>query len=317
MHDVAFSLICFGDVETLGGSGTPQAHTTLLLFKYQPPAMPFQSPGMPPPYTVRPPNNRVAAVQQQPPRVQHQQPHTYQQPHASFPPQQPTAAPAGRPLPHGAGPQLSRPHPSGPPRSGPPPSGPQPDFGPMGSFFHQMPMAVQSHQPQPSLRDIAIFKAGAVAAAAAEAKAMAEWEDAERKVKLDQRKFRDKAADAVVDLTQVCEEADAALRAAEQHARQSRAKLVDLERFSQQVQQMHQGCPATERGTASRWNSRGFGFINSHVGGPDLFCHISDILDGTSLKEGSKVRFVRVYEELKDKYRATEVTGGHTDGDGE
>ena len=49
-------------------------------------------------------------------------------------------------------------------------------------------------------------------------------------------------------------------------------------------------------GVAMRWNAKGFGFIQPRLAGPgggpggqvDLFCHCSDILDGSSLREGGK-----------------------------
>ena len=63
-------------------------------------------------------------------------------------------------------------------------------------------------------------------------------------------------------------------------------------------------------GVALRWNTKGFGFIKPDDGGEDVFCHFSSILDGKMLKEGSKVEFVKQYDERKGKDRAEEVTGG-------
>lgn len=64
-------------------------------------------------------------------------------------------------------------------------------------------------------------------------------------------------------------------------------------------------------GTAARWNSqKGFGFISPDDGGDDLFCHYSAIQDGAMLKEGAKVTFDEVYDEVKGKKRAEQVTGG-------
>ena len=128
------------------------------------------------------------------------------------------------------------------------------------------------------------------------------------------RKMADDAANAVEAQIAVCEEADAALREAEEGVRRSRMKLEELNRAAQDA---HVGLPRMEAGTAMRWNvDKGFGFISPHLshltpaGLSDLFCHASAILDGDLLQEGSTVRYVRVYDERKAKYRAEEVTGG-------
>jgi len=63
-------------------------------------------------------------------------------------------------------------------------------------------------------------------------------------------------------------------------------------------------------GIACRWNERGFGFIKPDDGGEDLFCHFSSIEDGKALAEGSKVEFVKVFDDRKGKDRAEQVTGG-------
>jgi len=67
-----------------------------------------------------------------------------------------------------------------------------------------------------------------------------------------------------------------------------------------------------EKGTACRWNERGFGFIRPSDGGEDLFCHCSQILDGNCLQEGDPVEFVKVYDDRRGKDRAEQVTGGKT-----
>ena len=62
---------------------------------------------------------------------------------------------------------------------------------------------------------------------------------------------------------------------------------------------------------AVRWNrQKSFGFISVRGDGADLFCHANDIQDGAELVEGATVRFVRVWDERKQKYFAAEVTGG-------
>ena len=109
----------------------------------------------------------------------------------------------------------------------------------------------------------------------------------------------------------VCEEADATVRAAEQAAAEARLKLDELDRAARQA---HVGQPPTEPGIAGRWHTKGrgpgYGFISARSGGPDLFVHSSSILDGARLEQGAAVRFVRVYDQVKQNYRAEEVTGG-------
>jgi len=158
-----------------------------------------------------------------------------------------------------------------------------------------------------SERDLAIASAVHAAASAAEAKAAAEWDEAETRrraeAKLAARKIADEAAHAVDAQIRVCEEADAAVRRA-------RLQLEELERAKQQA---HMGLPNLESGIAARWN-KGFGFIVPRdVRGGDLFCHCSDILDGIRLQEGATVRFIRVFDERKQKFKAIEVTGGVLD----
>ena len=65
-----------------------------------------------------------------------------------------------------------------------------------------------------------------------------------------------------------------------------------------------------EKGTACRWNERGFGFIKPSDGSEDLFCHFSAITDGNCLPQGAEVEYTRSYDERKGNYRATEVSGG-------
>jgi len=65
-----------------------------------------------------------------------------------------------------------------------------------------------------------------------------------------------------------------------------------------------------ESGTAKRWNEKGYGFIQPDDGGEDVFCHFSGISDGRMLIEGTKVEFIRTYDDRKGKYRAESVTGG-------
>ena len=61
---------------------------------------------------------------------------------------------------------------------------------------------------------------------------------------------------------------------------------------------------------ALRWNEKGFGFIKPDDGGADLFCHFSSIKDGNCLVEGSRVEFLKSFDERKGKSRAEDVTGG-------
>ena len=64
------------------------------------------------------------------------------------------------------------------------------------------------------------------------------------------------------------------------------------------------------KGTACRWNERGFGFIKPADGGDDLFCHVSQIGDGNMLEEGAEVEYESVFDDRKGKYHAEKVTGG-------
>ena len=68
-----------------------------------------------------------------------------------------------------------------------------------------------------------------------------------------------------------------------------------------------------QTGVVTRWdNGRGFGFIEPHDGGKDVFCHVTVIQDGNSLEEGSTVSYSAVYDDQRRKYRAENVTGGVT-----
>merc|ERR1719461_2296103 len=73
------------------------------------------------------------------------------------------------------------------------------------------------------------------------------------------------------------------------------------------------GGGGTLRGTACRWNERGFGFIKPDDGGEDLFCHVSAIKDGNCLQEGAQVTYEASYDDRKGKYRAENVYGGCDD----
>ena len=64
-------------------------------------------------------------------------------------------------------------------------------------------------------------------------------------------------------------------------------------------------------GTALRWNSeKRFGFVKPDDGTEDLFCHHSDIEDGDSLADNSRVAFMKVFDAARGKVRAERVTGG-------
>ena len=142
----------------------------------------------------------------------------------------------------------------------------------------------------------AVFRAATAAAAGA----AAEWEASEKQRVTGARKMADQAADAVDAQRDVLRQAELAVV----HARQ---KLEELERLSAQA---HHGGPPTEGGTVARWNDdKGYGFICPRAGGVDLFVHNSHILDGTRLQEGTPVRFIRILDEPKQRYRAEAVTG--------
>jgi len=237
----------------------------------------------------------------------------YQQPPMGFRPQPPAGfrpqppAQQQQQLPMAPAMPMSLPGAGPRPQRGPPPPSYQP-----GPPHPQMVMGGGApmgggprHPPLFSGREHAIASAVAAAAAAAEAKAAAEYDATEMQRVTDAknaaRKRADESADAVDAQLVVCEEAEMALR-------QARIKLGELEHAKAQA---FVGLPMTESGVAARWNShKGFGFIVPRGGGTDLFCHCHDILDGTQLKEGSSVRFTRVFDERKQKYRAAEVTGG-------
>ena len=47
-----------------------------------------------------------------------------------------------------------------------------------------------------------------------------------------------------------------------------------------------------ERGTVKFFNnSKGYGFITPDAGGKDVFVHITGVMDGVTLNEGTKVEF--------------------------
>lgn len=261
--------------------------------------------------------------QQQPPNRQlpsgfRPAPNFQQQP----PNQQP---PPGYQLPPGYQPPLNQ----LPPGFRPPPSvQAQPGFQPPPLNYKQLPLPGPPppgfQQPiyqqanaiyqQANAKEQAIASAVQAAAHAAAAQASIEWESGEKQRALEARKLADQAADAVDAQVQECKDAEQALA-------QARHKLEELERTSQLA---HVG-PPTEGGIAARWNAKGFGFIIPRGGGPDLFVHCSSILDGGRLEEGASVRYVRAFDEMKQRYRAEAVTGGvteegsaaNTDGDSE
>jgi cold shock CspA family protein len=171
-----------------------------------------------------------------------------------------------------------------PPPAVPAPAVPAPAVPPPGHLSRQHAIAA------------AVFRAATAAAAGA----AAEWEASEKQRAMDARKKADQAADAVDAQRDVLRQAELAVV----HARQ---KLEELERSSAQARH---GGPPTEGGTVARWNDdKGYGFICPRAGGVDLFVHNSAILDGTRLQEGTPVRFVRILDEPKQRYRAEAVTG--------
>ncbi|KDO29349.1 hypothetical protein SPRG_05885 [Saprolegnia parasitica CBS 223.65] len=72
--------------------------------------------------------------------------------------------------------------------------------------------------------------------------------------------------------------------------------------------------PKRMRGTAARWNEKGFGFIKPEDPSQnDVFCHFTSIQDGNCLHEGDTVEFEIRFDEAKGKDRAENVTGGRTE----
>jgi len=68
-------------------------------------------------------------------------------------------------------------------------------------------------------------------------------------------------------------------------------------------------------GVMTRWNKeKGFGFIEPEDGGPDIFCHANDLLDGDgSVLAGDRVRYKVSFDDRKGKDHAVEceaVGGG-------
>merc|ERR1719162_872235 len=59
----------------------------------------------------------------------------------------------------------------------------------------------------------------------------------------------------------------------------------------------------------TKWHKdKGFGFIKPSDGSEDIFCHVSDLLDGDgSVCEGDEVKYSIKYDDRKGKDRASEV----------
>ena len=73
----------------------------------------------------------------------------------------------------------------------------------------------------------------------------------------------------------------------------------------------------SKTGTCKFFNDqKGFGFIVQDDGGEDIFCHFSAIEDGKCLIQGSKVEYVKTYDDRKGKERAEQVTGGAPEQEG-
>ena len=54
------------------------------------------------------------------------------------------------------------------------------------------------------------------------------------------------------------------------------------------------------RGTALRWNERGFGFIKPDDGGDDLFCHVRELVEGEgSVREGDEVEYRVTFDDRR------------------
>merc|ERR1719265_3112674 len=71
-------------------------------------------------------------------------------------------------------------------------------------------------------------------------------------------------------------------------------------------------------GTVKMWNEeRGFGFITPEDGGEDVFVHRSALGDGVQLAPGNAVAFQGIWDDRKQKYRASGVElvagGGNED----
>ena len=64
------------------------------------------------------------------------------------------------------------------------------------------------------------------------------------------------------------------------------------------------------RGTWRSAGTRRASGSSSPTTGEDLFCHFSSIKDGNCLVEGSRVEFLKSFDERKGKSRAEDVTGG-------
>jgi CspA family cold shock protein len=60
-------------------------------------------------------------------------------------------------------------------------------------------------------------------------------------------------------------------------------------------------------GTVKTWHDdRGFGFIKSDDGGPDLFIHAKNVDGASELKPGWRVEFESEFDRDRGKYRATD-----------
>jgi cold shock protein len=62
-----------------------------------------------------------------------------------------------------------------------------------------------------------------------------------------------------------------------------------------------------ERGIVKAWDrQRAFGFIKPDGGGPDVFCHVTSVVNREPLERGATVEFL--VEQVRDgRYRAREV----------
>ena len=68
-----------------------------------------------------------------------------------------------------------------------------------------------------------------------------------------------------------------------------------------------------QTGTVKFFNAmRGFGFVQPADGGEDLFVHANNV-QGAPLNDGDQVQFDSVYDDMKGKTRAENVTGGTGD----